>query len=105
MNERGVRPYRSVASKTLEPPASAAAGPGATAAACIGVRAGARCAAAMGRTGSRGVVGVRGHGSRILRRRGYAYTEIEFGGHARLGNGKRVRVFPGRNPKERWILR
>ena len=60
MNERGVRPYRSVASKTLKPPASAAAGPGATAAACIGVRAGARCAAAMGRTGSRGVVGVRG---------------------------------------------
>jgi hypothetical protein len=60
MNERGVRPYRSVASKTLEPPACAAAGPSATAAACIGVRAGARCAAAMGRTGSRGVVGVRG---------------------------------------------
>ena len=54
MNERGVRPYRSVASKTLEPPASAAAGPGATAAACIGVRAGARCAAAMGRRDGQG---------------------------------------------------
>lgn len=65
-----------------------------TAAACFGVRAGARCAAAMGRTGSRGVVCVRGpRTAGILQRRRYAYTEI-------LGTRFELSL----DLRERWIF-